>query len=156
MEGEVSWGRAGMIRGGSELDTLPEAECWSLLERHRLGRLAVIVDGRPRVFPVNYAIGERTIVIRTGPGSKLRWGPGAEVCFEIDGYEETTGSGWSVMAAGTLEDITERPDVYADRLRHLGVRPQPPGERSHWLALSPAEVTGRAFTVGWVPGHFLG
>ncbi len=137
------------------METLRRHQCWSLLERHRLGRLAVVVDGRPRIFPVNYAVGDGTIVMRTGPGTKLRHA-GSEVCFEIDGYEESTGSGWSVLASGVLEDITDLLDVRAEHLRHLNVRPQAPGTRSHWLALTPADLTGRAFTVGWVPGHFLG
>lgn len=140
----------------TELRSLGQDECWSLLERHRLGRLAVVVEGKPRIFPINYAVGDGTIVFRTAPGAKLTHGPGAEVCFEIDGYEEASGVGWSVMASGVLEDVTDRSDAFSAYLRHLGVRPQAPGPKPNWLALTPSEVTGRTFKVGWVPGHFLG
>ena len=149
-------GRAGLIRGSTELGELSARDCWSLLESHHFGRLAIIVHGQPRIFPVNYVAAEHSIVVRTAPGAKLTYGPGRHVCFEIDGYEETGGAGWSVMAVGMLEDITTSDDARARRLRELPVRPQAPGDRQHWLALSPDEVTGRSFQVGWVPGHYLG
>lgn len=153
---EERLGRAGLFRGSLELGELSEHDCWSLLETHTFGRLAIIVHAQPRVFPVNYVAAERTIVVRTAPGTKLTYGPGRHVCFEIDGYEETGGRGWSVMAAGLLEDITDSTESRAIRLRKLPVRPQAPGERQHWLALTPEEVTGRGFQVGWVPGHYFG
>ena len=149
-------GRAGLFRGSSELGELSERDCWSLLDSHKFGRLAIIVHGQPRIFPVNYASAEHTIVLRTAPGEKLTYGPGRHACFEIDGYEETGGAGWSVMATGMLEDITDSGDARAQRLRELPVRPQAPGVRQHWLALAPEQVTGRTFQVGWVPGHYLG
>ena len=149
-------GRAGLRRGSTDVGDLSERDCWARLETHKLGRLAIIVHGQPRIFPVNYSCAERTIVVRTAPGAKLTYGPGRHACFEIDGYEETSGAGWSVMAVGLLEDVTHSEDPRARRLRELPVRPQAPGERLHWLALRPDEVTGRSFRVGWVPGHYLG
>lgn len=149
-------GRAGLARGGTDLEHLSEHDCWTLLATHKLGRLALNVSGSPRIFPVNYAVGDGAIVFRTQPGAKLAHGPGSAVCFEIDGYEETSARGWSVMAVGTLQDITVADDPRSVRLRELHVRPQAPGERHHWLALTPAEVTGRLFRVGWVPGQYFG
>lgn len=149
-------GRAGLIKGSSHLVAMSEHECWAHLATHKLGRLGLVVDGRPLVFPINYAAGDGAIVMRSDPGTKLRQGPGRPACFEIDGYEETSGVGWSVIAQGLLEDITDSDDARAKRLRALPVRPQAPGERSHWLALTPTEVSGRSFRVGWVPGHYLG
>ena len=92
-----------------------------------------------------------------GPNPAPSWahGPGSAVCFEIDGYDETTASGWSVMAVGILYDITG--DPRARRLRELPVRPRAPGKRTHWLALIPDEVSGRSFRGGRaVPGHYFG
>jgi nitroimidazol reductase NimA-like FMN-containing flavoprotein (pyridoxamine 5'-phosphate oxidase superfamily) len=153
---EERLGRAGLIPGSSKLGELSSGECWTLLESHRLGRLAIIVHGQPRIFPVNYVSAEHAIVVRTAPGEKLTYGPGRHACFEIDGYEEAGGRGWSVVANGVLQDITDSDDPTAHRLRDLPVRPQAPGERQHWLALTPDEVTGRSFQVGWVPGHYFG
>jgi len=50
---------------------LPERECWDLLEGVTLGRLVTSVDGRPEIFPVNYVVQPRTILLRTAEGTKL-------------------------------------------------------------------------------------
>ena len=46
-----------------ELDEIPESECWEILKRHRLGRIAVVVDGQPEIFPVNYAMSGRIVTL---------------------------------------------------------------------------------------------
>src|SRR4051794_17545606 len=68
----------------AELESLSEVECLRKLAAHHFGRLAIIVDGRPLIFPVNYAVCNRVIAIRTAPGTKLTYAPGAQVAFEID------------------------------------------------------------------------
>ena len=50
---------------------LNEDECWNLLARCQLGRLAVDVDGEPDIFPVNYVVDGPRVLFRTAPGSKL-------------------------------------------------------------------------------------
>jgi uncharacterized protein len=156
-ESDLPLRRAGHTGASTSLDVLSESECWSLLQKHDLGRLAIVVVGWPRVFPVNYAVGEGTVVFRTEPGAKLAHGPGSAVCFEIDDYDATTASGWSVMAVGILEDITGSDDPRAKQLRDVPVQPRAPGKRSHWLALIPDEISGRKFRGGGVvPGRYLG
>src|SRR6266542_3578050 len=152
-EDAVHLGRAGLTPASPSLLTLTSDEFGSLLKAHHLGRLSIVIKGWPRIFPVNYAAGEGAIVFRTEPGAKLEHGPGSAACFEVDGYEERTASGWSVMAVGVLEDVTEADDDRGRRLRQLPVHPAAPGKRSHWLALVPEEVSGRSFRGGWVvPG----
>lgn len=150
-------GRAGMNRASARPAVLAADECWLLLRRHDLGRLSLVIDGWPRIFPVNFAAGQGAIVFRSEPGAKLRHGPGARACFEVDGFDERSGYGWSVMAIGTLEDITRSDDERGRKLRQLPVLPVAPGEKTHWLALTPEEVSGRSFQGGWVvPGRYLG
>ena len=48
-------------------------QCWELLDSETVGRLALVVDEHPEIFPVNYVLDNRTIVFRTGRGRKL-WG----------------------------------------------------------------------------------
>ena len=43
----------------SDLEVISEAECLQLLERHHLGRIAVVIDGQPLILPVNYALSHR-------------------------------------------------------------------------------------------------
>jgi nitroimidazol reductase NimA-like FMN-containing flavoprotein (pyridoxamine 5'-phosphate oxidase superfamily) len=63
---------------------LSDDDCWALLRTHNLGPLAIVIEDRPRIFPVSYAAGDGTVVFRTEPGAKLKHGPGAAACFEID------------------------------------------------------------------------
>ncbi len=150
-------GRAGQRTSSVALQALSEDECWAHLQGHQLGRIAIVVGGLPRVFPVNYAAGEGAIVFRSDPGSKLVHGPGSPACFEIDDYSPASGVGWSVVVSGRLEDITDADDPVSARLRSLPVEPLAPGRHLHWLALRADEISGRTFRSGWtIPGAFLG
>lgn len=152
-----SLGRAGARASSPAVLPLTKEQCWKYLRAQRLGRLAIVMGGRPQIFPVNYAVGEKSIVFRTAPGTKLAHGPGSVACFEIDGYDEHAREGWSVVMVGNLEEITEAEDARSQMLRQLPVDPLAPGAKLHWVALHAEEVTGRHFAAGWiVPGVFLG
>jgi uncharacterized protein len=159
-EGETrsrSIGRGGLKTASANMLIIPEDECWSLLRNNKVGRLAIVIEGRPRIFPINYAAADNALVFRTEPGAKLEHGPGSSACFEIDDYDQRDSTAWSVMVVGTLQDITDADDERSRGLRRLPVEPAAPGARLHWLALSADEVTGRRFRGGWiVPGHYLG
>jgi uncharacterized protein len=90
----------------SQLVDIPEAECRELLAGHKLGRLAILVEGQPQIFPINYAMNDQVIVLRTGPGTKLRFAPMSKVAFEIDEYDPATRGGWSVMVQGLAHEVT--------------------------------------------------
>jgi hypothetical protein len=38
-------------------------ECLALLRQHRVGRLAVVIDGQPHVFPLNYAADDEGVIV---------------------------------------------------------------------------------------------
>ena len=82
-------------------NTLTFDECWELLADDILGRLALVVDGHPEIFPVNYVLDRRSIVFRSAGGSKL-WGAQADrpAALEIDGYDPNTEVAWSVVVRG--------------------------------------------------------
>jgi nitroimidazol reductase NimA-like FMN-containing flavoprotein (pyridoxamine 5'-phosphate oxidase superfamily) len=150
-------GRAGFTPASARLSTLSNEECWALLRTHKLGRVSIVVEGRPRIFPVNYAAGANMVVFRTEPGAKLEHGPDAAACFEIDDHDPGSSEAWSVMVVGVLKDITDATDERSRALRRLAIEPAAPGHKLHWLALSADEVSGRSFRGGWiVPGHYLG
>jgi uncharacterized protein len=50
---------------------LGDNDCWQLLARADVGRLAVSIHNVPEIFPVNYVIDNRTVLFRTGGGTKL-------------------------------------------------------------------------------------
>ena len=73
------------------MDVLTDAQCWDLLGANQIGRLAVVVAGRPDIFPVNYVVNEGEIYFRTGEGSK-GFGPGV---FPSEGASVSNCIGFS-------------------------------------------------------------
>ena len=131
------------------LEVMPDAECVRRLRAAGIGRLGLVDrDVRPLVFPVNYFFDEGVIAFRTAPGSKLDLAPGAPVCFEIDGWDHNTGTGWSVLAKGIAHDITNPRGAPSGRIRYWPVRPLAPGTREHWIGVWVNEITGRWFRTG--------
>jgi nitroimidazol reductase NimA-like FMN-containing flavoprotein (pyridoxamine 5'-phosphate oxidase superfamily) len=124
-------------------EELSVGECLELLGAHSFGRLAVIVDGHPIVFPINYALEGDAVVFRTAPGTKLSGAALGQVCFEIDDVDEATQTGWSVIVQGVGNEITSTLDERSERLRALEIQPWVPGERAHWVGILAQSVTGR-------------
>jgi nitroimidazol reductase NimA-like FMN-containing flavoprotein (pyridoxamine 5'-phosphate oxidase superfamily) len=122
---------------------LDEAECWRLLRSQTLGRIGIIIDAQPEVFPVNYTAAEGEIVFRTGLG--VIWkAVRSACCFEVDSFTPSTGTGWSVLVHGPVrERRAEELGAHARR-----VHPAAPGVREHWMAMTVQRVSGRYFSSG--------
>jgi hypothetical protein len=131
-------------------ETLPAPECIGLLERNSFGRLAVVLgEGAPIIRPVNYAFDahSRSIVIRTAVGSKLLGlVASGKAAFEIDGLDDVTHTGWSVIVAGPSEEVTA-PATIA-RFEGLELEPWAPGVKAHWIQIHARSVSGRRVRVG--------
>ena len=132
----------------AHLEELSEQESERLLASQDLGRVAMVIDGRPQIFPVNYAFADGVVVFRTGEGLKLDRSPMTPVAFETDGIDETKGRAWSVMVQGTAQNITDAIDTRSERLRHLAVSPAAPGERNYWVGIYLTHISGRRFGIG--------
>jgi len=79
---------------------IAEEECLRLLNTTDLGRLAVVRDGRPEIFPVNYGLDGRTVVLSTNPGAKLEGATLGWVAFEVDHFDPLAVTGWDVVVRG--------------------------------------------------------
>ena len=55
----------------TSVQTLTDSQCRGLLSQSQFGRLGVLLDGYPQIFPVNYALDGEAIAFRTSAGSKL-------------------------------------------------------------------------------------
>jgi nitroimidazol reductase NimA-like FMN-containing flavoprotein (pyridoxamine 5'-phosphate oxidase superfamily) len=126
-----------------EMERLSPPECYRLLASRRLGRIGLVVEGHPEIFPVNYALLDELIVFRTAPGTKLEHSFMESAVFEVDDVEED--GAWSVAVKGIVQELAPGSALLARAQRELELRPDAPGERSHWLAVHPIEVTGRRF-----------
>lgn len=126
---------------GTELQSLSESRCWELLQHATVGRLAVVFNGAPDIYPVNHAVIDDTIVIRTAPGTKLVAAIDHAVAFEVDHLDHAGHKGWSVVVHGTAEE----PRKIEDYLQALDDGPTPwaAGARDRFIVIRPTSVTGR-------------
>jgi nitroimidazol reductase NimA-like FMN-containing flavoprotein (pyridoxamine 5'-phosphate oxidase superfamily) len=124
------------------LERLTHEECLALLAQDEIGRLVFAVGGTAEIFPVNYVLDGEAIVFRTDPGTKLAKGPSARVTFEIDAFDRSARSGWSVLAFGRLEEVTRFDTRALTHVRLLGVEPWA-GDKQHWMRLLIERTSGR-------------
>jgi len=124
------------------LGILDEEECWQLLAAHHVGRLAVCIAGVPEIFPLNFVVDSRTLVVLTSPGTKLAGAVlGGRVAFEIDAADPLFHTGWSVVLHGSAEEIEDLEELMA--VQQLPLRPWGPLPKSNWVRITPSTITGR-------------
>jgi uncharacterized protein len=129
---------------------LTKSECFALLAKEHLGRVAVVDDRGPVVFPVNFVLDRHMVVFRTGEGTKLdAAGRGGRVAFEIDGADAAAHTGWSVLVRGEAVEVTGPAELA--RLRKLPLAPWAPGAKAHYVRILPALLTGRRILPPDVP-----
>ena len=98
----------------------------------------------PVIRPVTYAFdsSSQSIVFRSARGSKFTaMLLSGQAAFEIDGIDPEAETGWSVIAGGPVEEITNTAEI--NRLGGLGLHPWAPGEKPHWIRIRATVVTGR-------------
>jgi nitroimidazol reductase NimA-like FMN-containing flavoprotein (pyridoxamine 5'-phosphate oxidase superfamily) len=130
---------------GSEMTVLTESECWELMARTEVGRLAVCVGTGPEIFPVNFVTDNRTVLTRTAEGTKLAAvSVNPQVAFEADGLDTVRGDAWSVVVRGTARVLDKLNDVYA--ARELPLVPWDATPKPIFVRIEPATISGRRFT----------
>lgn len=126
------------IVGDARMVELSDDDCLSLLAACDVGRIAVVHEGFPVVFPVNYqliGVDERpAIALRTRPGNSIDH-PGDPVAFQIDGLDAGHDTGWSVLVRGRLVRIAPH--------QTLDPRPFIHDDRDAWRLVLPHAITGR-------------
>jgi len=129
----------------SGLDVLDRGECLSLLRSKAVGRLGVVFNGRPEIFPVNYVVDDDgALMLRTGPGRKLSGALNQAVAFEVDDLDDAAGTAWSVVVHGTARPLSAT--AHFDLERRLGgapIVPQGSEHRHRVLRLATSDMTGR-------------
>lgn len=130
----------------SAIEELTAEDCWRLLDRHEVGRLAVSIADRPDIFPVNYVVDRGGVVFRSGPGTKLAASVlGRAVAFEIDGYDPLAGEAWSVVVKGSAHLVEHMIEYFeAD---DLPLFPWHAAPKPDIVRIEPDDVSGRRFRV---------
>jgi len=132
-----------VIEGRTWLELLSPVACERHLRAEEVGRIALMVDGHPEIFPINYAVDDRgDIYFRTAPGTKLHSLSHAQtIALEIDGLDDERHVGWSVLVVGTAVHIGH-PDEIA-HARDLPLEPWASGDKAEIVRLRPTKTTGR-------------
>ncbi len=121
---------------------LSQDQCWELLGRKTVGRLAVSITNHPDIFPVNYRVSDKKIVIKTAEGQKLAAAVlGTSVAFEVDALDDATRTGWSIVVKGTAEEPRRLEDYLS--AEDLNIEPWAQGDKSRYIVIVPSRVTGR-------------
>ncbi|MDJ0357065.1 pyridoxamine 5'-phosphate oxidase family protein [Paenarthrobacter sp. PH39-S1] len=129
-----------------QVEDLPENVCWEFLRSTGVGRLAVIVDGHPDIFPVNFVVDHGTVVFRTAKGTKLTAAVSeSPVALEIDGYDAKAEQAWSIVLRGEAEQIRETQEL-VDTLS-LPLFPWQAGAKEQFVRINVAIISGRRFKV---------
>ncbi|WP_346959914.1 pyridoxamine 5'-phosphate oxidase family protein [uncultured Arthrobacter sp.] len=132
----------------SPILNLSEDETWKLIEGTQHGRLVVTVAGEPDIFPVNYAVNNRKLYLRTAPGNKLaELTINAKVLFETDGI--LSEEAWSVVVRGTARVLEQSADIAAAEA--LNLKPWVPTLKDFYVEIDPTSVSGRHFQFGEHP-----
>jgi uncharacterized protein len=82
------------------LEMLDADACRRLLASESIGRFAVLVDGRPEVFPVVFRAAGHEIVARMADGAMLTAVLRGPASFQVDHLDDDARTGWSVLAHG--------------------------------------------------------
>jgi nitroimidazol reductase NimA-like FMN-containing flavoprotein (pyridoxamine 5'-phosphate oxidase superfamily) len=134
---------------------LSDEQCRELLSAGLVGRVALCTPVGPHVVPVNYAVVEGSIVIRTTPYSILgTHARGAMLAFEVDQLDYERQQGWSVVARGQAEAITAADELH-DIRRAWEPNAWADGSRNLFLRLRWTELSGRRLGSGWNPADDL-
>jgi nitroimidazol reductase NimA-like FMN-containing flavoprotein (pyridoxamine 5'-phosphate oxidase superfamily) len=134
------------------LEELSGEECLGFLRANGVGRIAIVHDGQPLVFPVNYRLVEVAdnpeLLIRTRPGNLIDLADDP-VAFEIDGIDPSHQRGWSVLVQGSLHHLAEDQTSCE---AHFESDSWIVEGRGALLAIQPTCITGRrlvAATLQW-------
>jgi uncharacterized protein len=147
--GRPDGGDTGAAAGAVE--TLPPRDCWSLLASAAVGRLALVVGGRPEIFPVNHVVDHGSVVFRTAPGTKLAGiRSTTHVAFEADGLDVDQRVAWSVILKGRAIRVTGRNQLL--EAAELPIHPWHQTPKNWFVRIQPAQISGRRFTIAENPG----
>lgn len=132
-----------------ELIDLPRHQAESLLRSGTAGRVALCTLDGPYVVPVNYAVVDESVVIRTTEDSFLAThAHGAILAFEVDQFDYLNHRGWSVVARGIAHRINDLRE-----LEHVLAMWEPrtwaDGPRTAFIKFPWQDLTGKRLGSGW-------
>ncbi len=130
-------------RAVGRLLELTADECLELVATAPVSRVGFVLDGELHILPVAHVVLDGRVCFKSAPGSKLGAAAGgAELVLQADRYDEQAREGWSVVARGAGEIVTDR--AVLARLMALDFEPWAlPGDDAMWVRVDVTGWTGR-------------
>ena len=132
----------------SVIEELSAEECWTLLAKDGIGRLATAVIDRatgnpaPDIFPINFHVFEQRILFRTAPGTKLiDLTTQPAVAFQTDGHHGNAH--WSIVARGAARRMMFDSDIQESGI--LDLQSTVPTEKWNYVRIDVETITGIRF-----------
>ena len=119
--------------------TLDEQQSYELLSTTTIGRIGFVDEGRVQIYPVNYAVSGRDLLLRTASDGLLGAHNEEPVSFQVDYHDPLGSTAWSVLMHGVLSRVADD-DADAAGAR---VNPWAGGERSLVLRFRIDTIEGR-------------
>ncbi|MQW77932.1 hypothetical protein GHK92_18855 [Nocardioides sp. dk4132] len=134
-----------------DLLDLAAEDCETLLRTTVAGRMAFATPAGLHVLPLNHSVVGDAVLVRVTPDSLLAGvDPGTPIAYEIDRIDHEHQRGWSVVAHGPAEHVTDEAEL-AEIGRVWAPRPWAAGSRPHHVRLRWTRLTGRQLGGGWDP-----
>ena len=128
---------------GNGFRELEHARCLELLAQSPIGRVAWCGPDGPEIVPVTIGLHDGAVVFRTAAYSALaRAADGSVLAVEVDDFDATTRTGWSVVVVGPARSVTE-PEELVELWHRDGPEPWAPGVRTLFMRVAAQRVTGR-------------
>lgn len=127
----------------SKMGVIDDEDCIELIESTPIGRIAFVVDDEILALPVNFKWLDGGVVFRTLDGAKLAAAANNQkVCFEVDQWDASSRSGWSVVIQGVAREVTNWAEEA--QLDQIGLVPWAKEEwRPIWVRIDPSTISGR-------------
>ncbi|MCU1492145.1 MAG: hypothetical protein JWM85_3550 [Acidimicrobiaceae bacterium] len=116
---------------------------WTLLCKSGVGRIVFNAADGPVALPVNYAVSNHDIFLRTDEDTVIaKIDADERVSFEADHIDDAMSKGWSVVVQASCEHLGA--DCKIDDIFDVRVDPWAGGRRQHWIRLRARSIAGRA------------
>lgn len=124
------------------VEVLSKRDCLRLLGSQRVGRVALTVNALPAVLAVSYRLVDGTVLFYTSLGKRLRASLSQTVvAFEADCLDGDTHRGWTVVAVGSVFEVSDPGQVEA--AHKAGARPWGDPARAQLMCFRPEIISGR-------------
>lgn len=125
---------------------LDRPQCLDLLRGAPIGRVVLSVACIPVALPVNLSMLDEDIVFSTDTGAKLTAAiEGQVVSVEVDDFDLMYRTGWSVLATGIAQLVTEPEDIEWAKAR---LQAWAPGSHPFLVRVPSTRISGRRLQWG--------